>query len=316
MNTQKRTLITFVAFAINYYLIMLAHRGTLMTLEQNVLVWLVFVTFCVFSYIAWDISFLFGAMASLYVFFLVFKSVFSFYTIVSVLVISTMYFLLFREKISLEVSLPNWKKLAAIYSAKSLKERIKKIAGVKAQGCEFGENQIERFSLLESEVKRINGFFDGSDTVLEESVFGTKKMIGDLLKDYCRLILRESHLKKLINNSGKANLQKEKEEISQKIQNENDLVAKEEMRHTLEMKGNRITEVEKLETCLGREMARKTQIEEIVFSTYNRLNSLKFSDIQTLDSSLNLLDSQVQLLRDELDETANSIILVEKQGLR
>ncbi|MBF0405847.1 MAG: hypothetical protein HQM10_00720 [Candidatus Riflebacteria bacterium] len=319
MTKMNRTLVSFIGFIINYYLIMVVFKDIKITTEQNVLVWLVFIVSIITSLVSWDASYLFASMATLYVFFLIVHSPFSMPAIISLIVcVATLYIMNkgipeFKVKMSfLENITGNLSIFSRNIAKKKARSRIALLAKSKPFSFDLSDEQINSFISVEKEVVRIHSFFDGSDKALEQTLSGTKQMVFSLLEEYSRLILREAHLDNLISNSGKSALEVEVQRLKTRIADMSDAVQQKEMQTALEMKEKRYEEISKLEMCQGRVSARKSQIEETVFSTFNRLNSLKFADIQTLDASKNLLNSQVLRFKDELDEIEKSIIAVEK----
>jgi len=82
------------------------------------------------------------------------------------------------------------------------------------------------------------------------------------------------------------------------------------------MKRKRLAEIEKLEVCLQRVNAQRLQLMETLQGTYNRLNTLKFADVQTLQASRDAISGDVQQFRQGLDQMENHMLAAEELGHR
>lgn len=313
MNTLKRTLITFAAFIINYYLVIKVHQDVQgINSLQHGIVWLVFLMMTAVSISQWDLSWLFGSYVYVYAIMILAKTPLSVESAIATGIVAVMTVSLF------ELPSARWlKTLFADGLGKGIREalasvsdrwtnwfvlrRMRRLAGVKGAAVVGEAPLIEEFLQMERDVLRVRGFFDGSDPALERAMLDTMPQVEGLQKDHARLVLRSSHLQGLIAGEPREPLEKEMTRLSEEAARLSDPVVKAQLVAAVEMKRRRLAEVDKFEVCLKRVQGQRLQLVETVQGTHNQLNSLKYSDIQTLKASRDAISESIRQVRGRLD---------------
>lgn len=323
MTTLHRTLISFAAFIVTYFLVMQAHRPEVMSPEQGVVVWIVFLMMSVVSIQQWEATYLFSSMSLVYLLMILFKKP------VSVEALGAAVTVLLSGAAMNGFSLPKWPEWASlsrlwqgvshvggrIDRSRTL-GRIRKLAMVREGGENLSDPSLQEFLDAEREVTRIRGFFNGSDPALEKALGATVEQVETLVTDHARLLLRAAHLEGLLTASPKAPLDKEIAKLAADAAATQDAVTRSQLQAAVDMKRKRLEEIEKLEVCLQRVNAQRLQLMETLQGTYNRLNALKFADVQTLNASRDAIDGEVRQFRQDLDQMESHMLSAEELGHR
>jgi len=329
MNVIHRTLLTFGVFVINYYLVASAYQYSSSSGDelQLKLFFSCFVFFIMLSVSLYqkDPSYLFGSMALLYTPFIIMKKGFVASSAISTASTAVMIFALLGFRIPI---LPDWLSIRRLgsglkgiksaitgnYEKNRIISRIRKIAEVKDGGKNLSDAELLEFISLEKSVDKVVKFFDGSDPSLEMALADTVGQIQSLTKDHARLLLRSCHLKDFLESVDRSFLEKEVLDISTEITETKDIVVKSQLEETILMKRKSLEELEKLVVCQQRIKAQRLQILEIVRGTHDKLHSLKYTDIQTLQNSSNSISKGIRQVRQGLDDLESGLLVAESLG--
>ena len=100
--------------------------------------------------------------------------------------------------------------------------------------------------------------------------------------------------------------------LSQQLDSAKDEVVKAQFAATIEMKKKRIEEIEKLDVCLQRIKVQRLQISEMFNGAMDKMNALKFTDIQTLEASSDAMYKDISSIRSDLENLEQGLIEAEK----
>ena len=129
---------------------------------------------------------------------------------------------------------------------------------------------------------------------------GTAEQIDGLLGDHARLLLRSAHLCSVIAQTDLPALESELADLEKEAAAATDEVVRAQLNEAVEMRRQRIAELGKLDVCRQRIKVQRLQITETIRGTFDRLNALKFSDIQTLQSSSDAIYAGIKNVRQDL----------------
>ncbi len=321
MSSLSRALITFANFVFNYYIIVKLTQGVSDPTElqgEMLISTIVMLTMIGISIKEWDISYFFGGMAVLYCPFIAMRSGFSLLTAAvfgatggALLAINNFRF----------PSLPDWLSPRSLGSSiggtlgrSRAISRIRVSAGVKDGGADLGDREVQEFLSLERELARITAFFNGTDPALEKALADAVPQIQSLQKDHARLLLRTSHLNSVLGKIDTTGIKKELLDLTGDAEAALDPIVKGQLQETVGMKKRRLEEIEKLETCRQRIKAQRLQILETVKGTFEKINSLKYADIQVLETSTNAISADIRQVRNSLDDLETGLLEMESLG--
>ena len=320
MNTLHRTLISFGAFLINYWLVMAVHPSGVEPLEWAI-VWLVCITMGIVSLVQWDLSWFFGSYAGTYAIMIASKGVLSWQTLVALVSVLAMIGGVTGGRVfhapfrvlgqCCRTVFGALGSLGGNWSRRRLVRRLHDVAEIRMGGEQLSDEALQEFLSLDKEVGKIRAFFDGSDPALEKSLSGTVAQIEMLQRDHTRLLLRDQHLQILVTSEPCEPLENGIKQLTENVQTLSDPVARKQLELAIEMKQKRLAELGNLQTCRQRVQGQRLQIGETIQGLFHRLNSLKYSDIQTLEATRNHISDEIQRLSSGLDDLKESLISVE-----
>ena len=320
MSTLKRTLIAFTAFLVNYYGIVLVYKGV-PTEELQVgltFAMITFLTLLIVSAFQRDISYLFGGMALFYIPFIVMQAGLawaSFGAITTGIIMGLLIWgvptLLTRNYGIASTISTFFGDLWARLRRKAILRRIRKMAGSTKGGDNLAHEGLLEFTSLERECLKIHSFFDGSDPMLEETLSEVLPQVGSLQKEHARLLLRSAHLDGYLENSPADSLRQEIQQLESGISQLEDKVTQGQMTKTLTLKKNRIADWEKMRVCKDRIKGQLLQVLETIRGTFDKLNSLKFTDIQTLEANSSSIQESLTYLQNDLAAMEEGLISAE-----
>jgi hypothetical protein len=327
MKPFERTLISFVVFLITFTLVATVHQDVNGPNQmQHVLVWIVFFAMTTISLIKWEATWLFASFAVLYTIMIGQKAGVS-RELAAAAGTSTLMMLAFigfepvRRLFTPLATFGHWVIDHLLIWTRSFRRRrhltkLRCLAGVKKGGENLSGTIWLEFEELDRAVVRIGDFYDGSDPALEKVLQDTPNQIDRLQRDHARMLLRSAHLQSLIAGEPRLPIDGEINRLTTEHGKATDKVVKAQLGAMIEMKQKRLAELEKLETCLKRVEMQRLQIIDTVQATFNRLNSLKFSDIQVLEASRDAITSEIRTLQTDLDQFERGLLAAESSSSR
>lgn len=300
-NLVTGTVFSLAGFLVNLYIVFKIYGGTIDDPERS-LVFIVFLTTLLISLYQRDPGWFFGGLAVFYVPLIALKAGLALPTLISaaavVVMAAAMGCIPVRRLFAFAGSAGM--NLGAVVDRSRIVKRIVHAAGGKSGGESLVETDLSEFLKLEADVARVRGFFNGSDPSLEKILGGTIEQIEGLLRDHARLLLRSAHLCSVISQTNLPSLESELAELEAEAAASKDEVVRSQLNEAVEMKTQRIAEQGKLDVCRQRIKVQRLQILETVRGTFDRLNALKYSDIQTLQSSSDAIYAGIKNVRQDL----------------
>jgi len=300
-NVVAGTVCSLACFLVNLYIVFNIYGGTIEDPERS-LIAIVFLTTLLISLYQRDPGWFFGGLAIFYVPLIALKAGFAVPTLIAAasafLMATAMGWIPAQRLFAFAGSAGL--NLGAVVNRGRIVKRILHAAGGKSDGEAIGEADLNDFLKLEADVARVRGFFNGSDPSFEKVLGGTIEQIDGLQRDHARLLLRSAHLCAVISQTDLPALEKELSELQDEAASAKDEVVRSQLNEAVEMKKQRIGELGKLDVCRQRIKVQRLQILETVRGTFDRLNALKFTDIQTLQASSDAIYAGIKNVRQEL----------------
>lgn len=301
-NVVAETVFSLAGFLVNLYIIFKTYNGMIEDPERS-LIFTVFVTTLLISLYQRNPGWFFGGLAVFYVPLIALKAGLALPTLVSaatvIVMAAAMGWIPARRLFSFAGTAGL--KLGAVVDRGRIVKRILHAAGGKSGDEALTEFDLNEFIKLEADVARVRGFFNGSDVSLEKVLSGMIEQIDGLQRDYARLLLRSAHLCAVISQTNLPALESELAELQAEAAAAKDDVVRSQLNEAAEMKKQRIAELGKLDVCRQRVKVQRLQILETVRGTFDRLNALKFTDIQTLRSSSDAIYAGIKNVRQDLE---------------
>ncbi len=321
MTTLQRTLVTFAAFLVNYGLVISVHPSGIEPLEW-VVVWLICLLMGAVSFLQWDAGYFFGSYVYTYGVMIAAKGILTWQTGVSLLVMIIMTLSLggFTWLARLGESLSHaWAAVrdrlsglsTRFFGGWSRSRQIKQLrlrAQVKAGGERLTAEELAEFQAVDDDGARVRRFFDGSDPTLERGLASVLPQVESLQRDHARLLLRGEHLAHLLESEPRGPIEEGIRQLKARAEALTDPVSRAQVEKAIAIKSRRIDELETLKVCLDRVQTQRLQICETVHGLFNRLNALKFSDIQTLEATRNAISEEVRELSEGIDSLQNGLL--------
>ncbi|HOY68422.1 MAG TPA: hypothetical protein PLP29_16195 [Candidatus Ozemobacteraceae bacterium] len=292
------TLISLAGFLVNLYLVFTVYGGHIEDPERS-LVFIAFTVLFLASLHQRSVAWLFGGMAVCYAPLILLKTGLSLAALASLLVVTAMGAGLGLVPLGRVLGAAG-SLLGAAYSRRHIHRRLLKTAKKGSGREQIGEAELQEFVRLEADVARVRSFFDGSDPSLERVLGETVRQIEELQRDHARLLLRGAHLQNVLAQANRSQLENELKEISGEAAASTDLVIRSQLEATAGMKRQRLEELDRLDICHRRIAVQRLQILETVRGTYDRLNALTYTDVQTLQVSSDAIYAGLGTVRSEL----------------
>ena len=321
MTTLHRTLLTFAAFLVNYGLVISVHPAGIEPLEW-VVVWLICLLMGAVSFIQWDASYFFGSYVYAHGIMTVAKGLLTWQAGLSLLIMVVMTLSLggFSWLASIGESVKRSlgtlrERLAALtghlfggWSRSRVLKQLRARAQVKAGGERLSEEDVAEFQAVELDGQKVRRFFDGSDPTLERGLSSVLPQVETLQRDHARLLLRGEHLQNLLSSEPRGPIEEGIRAMQARADALQDPVSRAQVEKAIAIKSRRIGELETLKVCLDRVQTQRLQICETVHGLFNRLNALKFSDIQTLEATRDAISEEVRELSEGIDSLQNGLL--------
>ncbi len=292
-----RTLASICGFSVNYYLMIKLVKEV--SSESTLFFWLLTFVLIVLSYRDRDASYIFGGLATVYCPYIILSAGL---TVASgATILTTIIMFAFLKGVTVKGIASGAAGMALNFNKTQLKKNILKLSG-ENRGQEYIEdNHMREFQNISQEMDKVKTFIKESPENLRNSLTENLNQMEQLQKDHARTLMRSAHLGGFLKTTDKNKLHHEKENLEIEIKDAKDEVVKQQLSSALEMKISRIAELEKLEVCLQRIKAQRLQISEMFSSMMDKLNALKFADIQTLQASSDKIFKDIKSIRTDLE---------------
>jgi len=300
-NVVAGTVVSLAGFLVNLYIAFRIYGGTIEDPERS-LVFIVFLATLLISLHQRDPGWFFGGLAVFYAPLIALKAGIAIPTLLSIgaafVAAAAMGWIPTHRLFS--VAGAAGQNLGAVVDRSRVVKRILQAAGGKSGGEALTDTDLTEFVKVEGDAARVRSFFNGSDPSLEKMLGSTAEQIDGLLGDHARLLLRSAHLCSVIAQTDLPSLESERADLEKEAAAASDEVVRAQLNEAIEMKRQRIAELGKLDVCRQRIKVQRLQIIETIRGTFDRLNALKFSDIQTLQTSSDAIYAGIKNVRQDL----------------
>lgn len=304
-----RTLASFSALLINTYIIML-YKIAPSSVELSLVFWLLFFISMVISAKERDASYCFSPMVIATTPFILWGTGLGLPSVVSVLGAAVT--IGFQRGITMSSIATGASGLAESLGQSNIKRKIIKLSESDIEAELLLEDDLQEFTEVEAELQKVRKNFDKSKPAMQNALKSTIAKVEQLQKDHARVLVRSAGLSAFLNSINKQKLNSDLEKFKADAEKATDDVIKAQLSSTIDMKVKRIEELNRLDTCLNRVKMQKIQIHEMFSGLMDTMNTLKFTDIITLQASSDAMVQEVDVIRSGLEDLEKGLIEAEK----
>jgi hypothetical protein len=304
-----RTLASFSALLINTYII-IAKSIAPPYVELSMLFWLMFFITTIIAAKEKDASYCFTPMVIATTPFIVWGAGLS---IASVVAVATMLVTIgFQRGVTMNSLASSAGNFAHSFGESNLKKKIIKLADSDIEPDLLKDEDLKEFAEVEGELLKVKKEFEKSSPAMQNALKTTLAKVEHLQKDHARVLTRSAGLSAFLEKIDLEKLKADINKLRSDAENTKDSVAKAQLEATTKMKEKRITELDRLDTCLNRVKIQKMQIHEMFSSLMDKLNTLKFTDVITLQASSDAMFKEVDEIRTGLEDLEKGLIEAEQ----
>lgn len=306
----RRTLGTFCCFAVNAFII----HGLTIALSSNMVLFfnLLSLVAIIYSVIRKDFSILFATFALVFVPFIIYASGVGAATWAALAAgLGTVFFAKNLTIADVSDSLGGF---MALLGKETVKKRIIRLAKANLEADQLVDEDIREFRDVEEELKKFNKLLAKEKTGMKNAMNNVVTQIESLQTDHARVLVRAAALRNHLSTISISKIKLEVADLEKDLQKASDDVLMAQIKSTIEMKQNRMKEIEGLNTNLSRIKMQKVQMKEMFDGLLNRMNTLKLSDVTMMEASSDNMVKEVEQIRFGLADLENGLLEIEKQS--
>ncbi len=227
-------------------------------------------------------------------------------------VFSTIVVLAFQRGVSISDLSQGALSIAENLGQSNIRRKILKLSESDIEPELLLEEDLKEFTEVETELAKVKKTYDKSKPAMKKALDQTLAKVETLQKDHARVLTRSAGLDAFLKEKDMAKLENEIVDFEKQMQDSDDEVVRSQLEATIKMKKQRILELNQLGTSLKRVKMQKIQMRELFNSLMDRLNTLKFTDIMTLQASSDNMVKEVDQIRSGLEDLEKGLIEAER----
>lgn len=304
----KRTLASICGFSFNLYFMFQYVKDV--SDVSRLFFGLLIMILGAFTFKERDMSYLFGGLAVFYLPYIIVSAGLSSITLIATLI--TIIMLVLMRGVSLKSITQGASNAAIKFNRNKMKKRIKELSGSQTNEEFLLDEHLKEFADIQNELDKVKKFHKEAEGKLKNALNKSISEIEELQKDHSKVLMRSANLDAFLKTINKKKILMEKERLEIELKNATDDVIKAQLTTTIKMKDDRLEELKKLDTCLQRVKLQRLQLKELFSGTMDKMNALRFTDIQSLDSSSDAMFSNIKDIRSDLENLEEGLIEAEK----
>lgn len=306
----RRTMGTFCCFVVNASMM----YGLKIVLSGNMVLFfnLLSLVAIVYSIIRKDFSILFTTFALVLIPFIVYANGLAVGTWIALL--AGFFTVFYAKNLTLGDLTDQFGGTMALVSKETVKKRIIRLAKSNLEAQQLIDDDIKEFKDVEQELKKFNKLLAKEQGGMKNAMNNVVTQIETLQTDHARVLVRAAALRNHLSSISLTKIKLEISGLENELKKATDDVLMAQIKTTIEMKQNRIKEIEGLNTNLSRIKMQKIQMKEMFDGLLNRMNTLKLSDITVMEASSDNMVKEVEQIRFSLADLENGLLEIEKQS--
>ncbi|HAE39698.1 MAG TPA: hypothetical protein DCG57_13855 [Candidatus Riflebacteria bacterium] len=306
----KRTLASFCGFTVNGYIMWIFKAAEGVSSESQLFFYLLSFIMLVITVRERDASYFFTAFSLFYIPYIVLAAGLSVYSLAAILVGATV--IGFQRGVTMQNLTEGAADLAGSLSQSNLRRKIIKLSQSDIAPELLLEDDLSEFREVEAELAKVKKSFKNCKPAMKTALSQQVTQVEELQVEHAGVLARSAGLAGFLKSIDRNKLGKDLEELKGQQSSATDDVLQAQLAATIKMKEERNLELDRLDTCLNRVKMQKLQMRELFNGLMDKMNTLKFTDIMTLQASSDSMVKDVQTIRSGLKDLEQGLIEAEK----
>jgi len=306
----RRTLASFCGFTVNGYMMWIFKATEGVSSESQLFFYLLAFVMLVVTVRERDASYFFSAFALFYIPYIVLAAGLSAYSLAAVAAGAVV--IGFQRGVTMKSLTEGASGLADALSQSNLRRKILKLSQSDIEAELLLEEDLGEFREIEGELIKAKKVHHSAKPAMKNLLNKSIAQVEELQVKHATVLARSAGLTGFLKTIDRRKLDSEIESLRQQLATATDDVVKAQLESTIKMKDERNLKLNELETSLNRVKMQKLQMREMFNSLMDRMNTLKFTDIMTMEASSDSMVKEVESLRSGLDDLEKGLIEAEK----
>ncbi len=306
----KRTLASFCGFAVNGYMMWIFKATEGVSSESQLFFYLLAFVMLVVTVRERDASYFFTAFSLFYIPYIVLAAGLSVYSLAAI--VAGVVVIGFQRGVTVKNLSEGAADLAGALSQSSLRRKIIKLAQSDIEAELLLDDDLGEFREVEAELIKAKKVHKTAKPAMKNALNRSIAQVEELQTKHATVLARSAGLSGFLKTINRKKLDSEVENLRQQLAATSDDVVKAQLEQTIKMKEERNLKLNDLETSLNRVKMQKLQMREMFNSLMDHLNTLKFTDVMTMEASSDNMVKEVENLRSGLDDLEKGLIEAEK----
>ncbi len=306
----KRTLASICGFTVNTYIMYLFKAAEGVSAESQIFFHLLALVMLVITVKEKDASYLFTAFAVFFTPYIVLAAGLSAYSIAAILMAITV--LGFQRGVTMQHIASGAASLAGSLGQSNVRRKILKLSQSDIEAELLLEDDLTEFTEVDTELGKFKKAFANCKPAMKNALKQTITQVEELQVDHAKVLSRSAGLAGYLQTINKNKLNDDINTCYNQLEAMSDDVARAQLQATIDMKKKRIVDLNQLETSLNRVKMQKMQMREMFSSLMDKMNTLKFTDIITLQASSDDMVKEVKTIRSGLEDLEKGLIEAEQ----
>jgi F0F1-type ATP synthase epsilon subunit len=306
----KRTLASFCGFAVNGYMMWIFKATEGVSSESQLFFYLLAFVMLVVTVRERDASYFFTAFALFYIPYIVLAAGLSAYALAALAVGAVV--IGFQRGVTMKNLTEGASGLAGALSQSNLRRKILKLSQSDIEPELLLDEDLGEFREIEGELIKAKKVHHSAKPAMKNLLNKSITQVEELQAKHATVLARSAGLTGFLKTIDRQKIDTEIESLKQQLATAGDDVVKAQLESTIKMKEERNLKLNDLETSLNRVKMQKLQMREMFNSLMDHLNTLKFTDVMTMEASSDSMVKEVENLRSGLDDLEKGLIEAEK----
>ena len=306
----KRTLAAFCGFTVNGYMMWIFKATEGVSSESQLFFYLLALVMLVITVRERDASYFFTAFSLFYIPYIILAAGLSVYSVAAVAVGAAV--IGFQRGVTMQNLTEGAADLAGSLSQSNLRRKIIKLAQSDIDAELLLEDDLGEFREVEAELGKAKKSYQSCKPAMKNALNQSITQVEELQVKHAVVLARSAGLAGFLKTIDRNKLNSDVESLKQQLATVSDEVVKGQLEATIKMKEERNLKLNDLETSLNRVKMQKLQMREMFNGLMDSMNTLKFTDIMTLQASSDSMVKEVLTIRSGLEDLEKGLIEAEK----
>ncbi|MBU1107271.1 MAG: hypothetical protein KKB51_11430 [Candidatus Riflebacteria bacterium] len=306
----KRTLASFCGFAVNGYMMWIFKATEGVSPESQLFFYLLAFVMLVITVRERDASYFFTAFSLFYIPYIIIAAGLSAYSAAAVAVGAAV--VGFQRGVTMQNLTEGAADLAGSLSQSNLRRKIIKLSQSDIESELLLEDDLGEFREVEAELAKAKKSYQSCKPAMKNALNQSISQVEELQVKHAVVLSRSAGLAGFLKTIDRGKLDSDVESLKKQLGTVTDDVVRGQLEATIKMKEERNLKLNDLETSLNRVKMQKLQMREMFNSLMDNMNTLKFTDIMSMQASTDSMVRDVQTIKSGLEDLEKGLIEAEK----